>query len=309
MSNIITETSNNSLNNETKDSKQNVELEEKEKFDLNFDFENFLSKSMSHDENGEQFDIRKDGKNSNLISVCLKSFEDLLIETGIYISAIKKTNKKLDKSDTNKFNSNPITLLSPGDRIISINGVSLTNKSIYDITKMMNNCDSINIIVQKLYKLNEASQNNNYNVSLSYSPSHFSVSDRDKRSPSFAQKHLFESDSRPHMQPCNYDSREELELKEPKYKNEFNKAFMNRNFKRRNYDYFYKNMITAPLYPDSYSNNSNESFNKKANKNDSQSLINRINKKENIFLKETTINRNFDEVLRKYLEKKKKDDK
>ena len=84
------------------------------------------------------------------VSLCFNSFSKLLLETGVYIAALKKTeglichaNECLNEKPCNA------SLCSIGDRVMSINGISLKNKPIHDIFELFKNCQYFDLVMQK----------------------------------------------------------------------------------------------------------------------------------------------------------------
>ncbi len=105
---------------------------------------------------------RAGGKNNfDLVSIKKSSLNDLLLETGVYISATK-TQTVDGRCDANL----SAAMLAIGDRILSINGVSLTNKNLYEVMELVDQCKSFNLVIQKItstVQLNQSSCNNNNN--------------------------------------------------------------------------------------------------------------------------------------------------
>ena len=101
--------------------------------DSNFD--------SSYDEDNNNYNDDDDDEsttNTNdsleLVSINKSSINDLLLETGVYVSNIVK--KKHAQ-------------LSVGDRILSINGHSLTNKTLYEIMDLIENVSQFKLVIRK----------------------------------------------------------------------------------------------------------------------------------------------------------------
>lgn len=86
-----------------------------------------------------------DKNNFDLVSIKKSSLNDLLLETGVYISATKT--QSVDRCENNENNGQMFTI---GDRILSINGISLTNKNLYEVMELVNQCKSFNLVIQKV---------------------------------------------------------------------------------------------------------------------------------------------------------------
>ena len=87
---------------------------------------------------------------SYTISLCVNSFSKLLLETGVYIAALKKSEGLICRS--NKcLNEKPcnVSLCNTGDRVMSINGISLKNKPIHDIFELFKNCQYFDLVMLK----------------------------------------------------------------------------------------------------------------------------------------------------------------
>lgn len=95
---------------------------------------NSLGRNLSNDKN-----------NFDLVSIKKSSLSDLLLETGVYISATK-LGAESSRCDTYD-NKN---VLAIGDRILSINGISLTNKNLYEVMDLVNQCQNFNLVIQKI---------------------------------------------------------------------------------------------------------------------------------------------------------------
>ena len=86
--------------------------------------------------------------NRNLISISMDSISDLLLETGIFVAGLKNNNNNNNNNNKSKQSQ---TSLSIGDRIVSINGVSLANKSLSNLSaKFFQNLSRFNLLVQKM---------------------------------------------------------------------------------------------------------------------------------------------------------------
>ncbi len=100
-----------------------------------------------------------DKNNFDLVSIKKSSLNDLLLETGVYISATK-TQTMDGRSDINQSTA----MLAIGDRILSINGISLTNKNLYEVMELVDQCKNFNLVIQKItsaVKLTQSSSDNN----------------------------------------------------------------------------------------------------------------------------------------------------
>jgi hypothetical protein len=90
-------------------------------------------------------------ENNRLIAVTLDNIESLSLETSIYISAIRAKSKNSDStaSVVSSSTNHDLALLSVGDRIVSINGFSLANKSLLEIRNLFANFDHFNMVIEK----------------------------------------------------------------------------------------------------------------------------------------------------------------
>lgn len=87
-----------------------------------------------------------DKNNFDLVSIKKSSLGDLLLETGIYISATKERADATCKAQAECSKN----VLSIGDRILSINGISLTNKNLYEVMDLVDQCKNFNLVIQKI---------------------------------------------------------------------------------------------------------------------------------------------------------------
>ena len=94
-----------------------------------------------------------DKNNFDCVSIKKSSLSDLLLETGVYISATKQPEGGVSK----QIGENNKNVLTIGDRILSINGISLTNKNLYEVMDLVNQCKNFNLVIQKITLV----QNNN----------------------------------------------------------------------------------------------------------------------------------------------------
>lgn len=91
-----------------------------------------------------------DKNNFDCISIKKSSLNDLLLETGVYISAsTKQVNSNISDGSKGQAADSRNSLVI-GDRILSINGISLTNKNLYEIMDLVNQCKSFNLVIQKI---------------------------------------------------------------------------------------------------------------------------------------------------------------
>ena len=102
-----------------------------------------------------QTNQQNDKNNFDCISIKKSSLNDLLLETGVYISATTKQINSISEHSSGS-RSHYQNMLAIGDRILSINGISLTNKNLYEIMDLVNQCKSFNLVIQKI---TPASQN------------------------------------------------------------------------------------------------------------------------------------------------------
>jgi len=89
---------------------------------------------------------------SRLIAVTLDTIESLSLETSIYISAIREKSKSTDSTgsvSSHVSTNHDLALLSVGDRIVSINGFSLANKSLLEISDLLANFEQFNMVIEK----------------------------------------------------------------------------------------------------------------------------------------------------------------
>lgn len=85
--------------------------------------------------------------NAYLISVSLDGLNSLILETGVFIAGLKQ------------IHPSRVAGLCVGDRILSINGVSLTNKSTSNLTaKFIHTFDKFQMVVQKMIVPQQASE-------------------------------------------------------------------------------------------------------------------------------------------------------
>jgi hypothetical protein len=92
--------------------------------------------------------------NANLIAIVMDSLSDLLLETGVFVTGFKKTNQtslvvRRAVTTTAAATSSHVTL-SAGDRIVSINGVSLANQSLTNLSaKFFQTYSTFHLMIQK----------------------------------------------------------------------------------------------------------------------------------------------------------------
>ena len=169
-----------------------------------FELRSYLKKKS---QNATQLPPTSDSINpkSHKISLCINSFSKLLLETGVYIASLKKSEAPICRA--NKcLNGKPcdISRCNFGDRVLSINGITLRNKPIHDIFELFRNCQYFDLVIQKdqivgsssfidltrsqsRSLVESASENHSY---LNKSPSHHPNSSRQQQ---ILQEHLFDS--------------------------------------------------------------------------------------------------------------------
>jgi hypothetical protein len=99
-------------------------------FDSSYDEDNDNDNDVDDDESS----TTNTNDSLELVSINKSSISDLLLETGVYVSNIVK--KKHAQ-------------LSVGDRILSINGHSLTNKTLYEIMDLIENVSQFKLVIRK----------------------------------------------------------------------------------------------------------------------------------------------------------------
>ena len=113
--------------------------------------ESTLKKIIEESKRNSLIRNQSDKNNFDLVSIKKSSLNDLLLETGVYISATKQpidSSKQTNKTPGGETNNKNV--LSIGDRILSINGISLTNKTLYEIMELVNQCKNFNLVIQKV---------------------------------------------------------------------------------------------------------------------------------------------------------------
>jgi hypothetical protein len=87
----------------------------------------------------------------NMIAIAMDSLSELLLETGVFVAGFKKSSNQTSLVVRRASSMDGHTTLSTGDRIISINGVSLVNKSLSNLgAKFFQNYDTFHLMIQKM---------------------------------------------------------------------------------------------------------------------------------------------------------------
>ena len=123
-------------------------------------FQNDLLLNELNEKQRESISRKQHEPGSFATSLCINSFGKLLLETGVYVAALRQSEGLVCRA--NKcLNEKPcdISLCSAGDRILSINGILLANKPIHDIVDLFKNCEYFDLVIQKeIFSLKEKQQ-------------------------------------------------------------------------------------------------------------------------------------------------------
>jgi hypothetical protein len=160
--------SNRSMETYSEMSQKHISINEKTLNSSDFETKDYLKKQKLLTEISEKKSVGKSqlqansekSSNSYRVSLCVNSFSKILLETGVYIAALKssegfvcRANKCLNEKPCNA------SLCHSGDRVMSINGISLKNKPIHDIFELFKNCKYFDLV---LLKENSSSENKRF---------------------------------------------------------------------------------------------------------------------------------------------------
>jgi len=158
--------SNRSMETYSEMSQKHISTNEKTLNSSDFETKDYLKKQKLT-EKSEKKNASKNQLQANSsyrVSLCVNSFSKILLETGVYIAALKssegficRANKCLNEKPCNA------SLCHSGDRVMSINGISLKNKPIHDIFELFKNCKYFDLVLQKensLFENKRFSSNN-----------------------------------------------------------------------------------------------------------------------------------------------------